>query len=802
MGNILRKIYLLFLFLFFYSYINANIIQQSGQPSASGRIINIQGEPVFPSTVSVKGTSIGTFTNENGEYILMNIPIGNQIISISGLGIKIKNIPIKVTAGKILNMGNIEIENSIILNEVAVVGKTEGRKQQEQAYAIDVVDLKQIYNTAVPFSKILNNISSIRIREDGGVGSDYNFSLNGFSGNQVKFFLDGIPLDNFGSSFNLSNIPVNMAERVEVYKGVLPVSLGADALGGAVNIISRKDANYLDASYSVGSFNTHKLALNGAYTNIQTGFTARANIFYNYSDNNYKVFAPIVDLITGNTLENRWVKRFHDNYKSGGIKFETGITNKNYADYLLFGLIYSKNNKDIQTGATMDAVYGGIETQSESLIPSVRYKKDHLFLDGLSVSLYGSYNIVNSFNQDTLARRYNWLGEWIPNPTIGEKKCPTDSEIKNREWLTTTNLNYVINDYQSITFNNVFSSIKRKIYDKLDPENESNKIPQRLTKNVMGLGWQLKYNRLDINVFGKMFTSKSSTYKLLDQFTEKERLEKIEENNSYFGYGISAAYFVLPKLQIKSSYEKAYRLPESTEMFGDGLVQQRNPNLKPESSDNINLGAMYELNLKEHTLLFESNLIYRNTKDFILKGINVTSDPTSGYENLGKVLTKGLEGSVKYRWKNIIHAGMSLTFQDIKDNQKYEKNSDSYVGEGITENIRYNNRLPNIPYFFGNADLGVTFRDIGLKSSELTLDYSLNYMYQYYLSFPGLGAKATKSIIPEQLSHDISLGYTLEKGKYNIMLECTNFTDRKLYDNYRLQKPGRAFNVKLRYFLR
>ena len=47
-----------------------------------------------------------------------------------------------------------------------------------------------------------------------------------------------------------------MAERVEVYKGVLPVNLGADALGGAVNIVSRRDANYLDATYSFGSFNT------------------------------------------------------------------------------------------------------------------------------------------------------------------------------------------------------------------------------------------------------------------------------------------------------------------------------------------------------------------------------------------------------------------------------------------------------------------------------------------------------------------------------------------------------------------
>lgn len=51
----------------------------------------------------------------------------------------------------------------------------------------------------------------------------------------------------------------------------------------------------------------------------------------------------------------------------------------------------------------MDAVYGGVKMKSESVIPSIRYKKDDLFLDGLSLSLYGTYNSVNTFNVDTIA---------------------------------------------------------------------------------------------------------------------------------------------------------------------------------------------------------------------------------------------------------------------------------------------------------------------------------------------------------------------------------------------------------------
>jgi len=774
---------------------------QDNKGTIKGRILDLDKNPLYPVAVFIHGTTIGDYTDEKGFYKLENCPVGDQTIVISGIGVKTTRQQVQVLTNKEVIVADIIVDDTVELNEVVINGKSEARRQQEQAYAITVLDIKKAYATTAPLNKLMNNISSVRIREDGGVGSNYNFSLNGFSGNQVKFFLDGIPMDNFGSSFNLSNISVNMAERVEVYKGVLPVGLGSDALGGAVNIISRKDANFLDASYSVGSFNTHRISLNGAYTDINSGFTVRANAFYNYSDNNYKVYAPVIDLKTNKKIDDRWVKRFHDDYEAGGLKMETGLTNKSYADYLLAGIIISKNDKDVQTGATMDAVYGGVKAKSESLIPSLRYKKEDLFVEGLSFSAYGAYSHVNTFNIDTVSRIYNWLGEWIPASGKGEKSY-TDSKIRNREWMVNANVSYMINYHQSITLNHVYSNMNRKIHDKVDPGNESNKIPQQLTKNITGLGYQINYDRWSTHLFVKRYRTNSSTYKRLDEFTGTARLEKIEESKINMGYGGAFTYFVLPKLQTKVSYEQAYRLPESNEMFGDGLIQQRNPDLKPESSHNVNIGATFEQKIYKHTFFLEGNFIYRNTKDFILKAVSLTSNPTTGYENIGKVLTRGVEAGMKYHWNNIIHAGVNFTYQYITDNQEFEENNNSYVGEGITENITYKERLPNIPYLFGNGELGFRLPDIGMKNTELSLDYSLDYVKKYYLSFPGLGASGSKKMIPQQISHDLALGYTMDSGKYSVVLECTNFTNEKLYDNYRLQKPGRAFNVKFRYFFK
>ena len=51
------------------------------------------------------------------------------------------------------------------------------------------------------------------------------------SGKAVKFFIDGVPLEMLGKGVDLSTLPVNMADRVEIYKGVVPVHLSTDAMG-------------------------------------------------------------------------------------------------------------------------------------------------------------------------------------------------------------------------------------------------------------------------------------------------------------------------------------------------------------------------------------------------------------------------------------------------------------------------------------------------------------------------------------------------------------------------------------------
>ena len=113
-------------------------------------------------------------------------------------------------------------------------------------------------------------------------------------------------------------------------------------------------------------------------------------------------------------------------------------------------------------------------------------------------------------------------------------------------------------------------------------------------------------------------------------------------------------------------------------------------------------------------------------------------------------------------------------------------------------NLGYGDRMPNIPYFFADGDITFTWHDCIAKGNMLTLTYDNQYLHHFYYYSSRIGTNRDDYMVPNQFSHNLSLSYTIKGGKYNISVECRNFTNEKLYDNFSLQKVGRAFYGKLR----
>ena len=681
-----------------------------------------------------------------------------------------------------------------LIDSVVVHGRTKVQEINRQAYNVTALDAKSLHNTTLDLSHALDRVSGVRVRETGGVGSNINFSLNGFSGNHVRFFLDGVPIDNMGTSFQINNIPINFADRVEVYKGVVPIWLGSDALGGAVNIISsRNTGNYVDVSYSYGSFNTHRTAINAGATN-KKGFTLQLSAFQNYSDNNYWVTLDEASDASGQYFRNQRLRRFHDQYHNETFVAKAGVVNKPYADRLLLGMTVGQNYKEMQTGARMASVFGNWHRRGNLLMPSLTYQKEDLLLEGLDVTLNANYKFGEEKSIDTVALRYYWIGEPTETGRGGGERDGGLYRYRNNNGLATATINYKIAENQAITLNNVFNTFDRKGRNELNPDQEQSRVPKKTNKNVLGAGYIYDLaDRWNISVFGKYYHQTAVTDTLgTDPGTNQEYYREARKNHDFFGYGMAASYFLGPQLQLKASYEKSIRLPESDELYGDVENLEGNYRLKPESSHNANLGLAYMFSLHDaHHFSISGSAIYRYSTDYIYRILNKNQ---SKYvpSNLDGVSNIGGDVEVRYSFRDLLVAGANFTYQNVRNEQKYEPGYTSISPV-------YQDRMPNLPYAFGNADASLFIKELGGKGNRLSVGYNLLYVHQFYLYWPSRGGD--KKFVPQQLAHDANITYTMQNGRYNIALECKNLTDALLYDNFSLQKPSRGFYVKLRYFL-
>ena len=235
---------------------------------------------------------------------------------------------------------------------------------------------------------------------------------------------------------------------------------------------------------------------------------------------------------------------------------------------------------------------------------------------------------------------------------------------------------------------------------------------------------------------------------------------------------------------------KSVIVPENYELFGDGLLLLPNMSLQPERSHNVNFDVLYTHRRGDkHLVNVEGGFIYRRPENMIrLVAVGVLSE----YQNLNSAQVMGVEGAIRYSYDRRFNLELNATYQDMRNNNK---TINSYADP------LYMDRVPNIPYLFGNAILGFTSPELGESNLQIGFNWATMYVEKFFLNWPSQGSRDSKFQIPRQLSHDASVTLSSISGRYNVSFSCLNLADSKLYDNFKVQKPGRSFNVKLRFYL-
>lgn len=760
-----------------------------------GVVTDSEGRPLPYTTIFVDGTSRGTTADSEGRYRLV-LEKGETDIVVQMLGYATERLSLNVAEGS-NNLDVVLSTEATGIEEVVVSASGVGHMRRS-AFTAVAVDTKALQNSTKNIADALTRVPGVKLRESGGVGSEMSLMVDGFSGKHVKVFIDGVPQEGVGGAFSLNNIPAGYAERIEVYRGVVPVGFGADALGGVVNIVTNKSRRkwYADASYSFGSFNTHRSMVNAGQT-LENGFMWEINAFQNYSDNNYKVDVPVEDFATGRIDRDNIVRveRFHDTYHNESVAAKVGVVGKSWADRLIFTMKYANMYKEIQSGVRQEIVYGDKLRRGYSLMPSLEYQKRNLFTEGLDLMVTANYNNNVTYNIDTAQYKYNWLGDTQRLNSPGEQSYQhTRSNSDN--WNATATLTYRMGRAHTFTLNHVFNAFIRHNASLLAREEQGDAIDKQTMKNITGAQYRLMPSkRWNVTLFAKYYALDVAGPIATD--SNQSNFVRTTRHEDALGYGAAATYFILPSLQTKLSYEKAYRLPTIEEMFGDEDLEQGDIAIRPENSDNINVNLSYSDSYgvdDKHSLYFDAGFMWRDTRDYIQRNIVDISGGKSAatYINYGRVRTWGVTLSARYSFATWLSVGGNISYMDVRDNMKIA------IGTTSMPNLGYGDRMPNIPYLFADSDITFTWNDCISEGDALSLTYDNQYLHNFYYYSSRIGTNKSDYMVPTQFSHNLSLSYSLKQGKYSISVECRNFTNEALYDNFSLQKAGRAFYAKFR----
>ncbi|MTI22871.1 TonB-dependent receptor [Fulvivirga sp. RKSG066] len=763
--------------------------------SISGRVSTTDGG-VIPGAYVQLNSDLATVADEKGRYAFNKLTKGDFVITASFIGYQPLKKSVSINSGQSLVV-NLSLDESVTqLNEVTVTGQSESMAIKEGIASVSLVEAKPFYNRSINAPDLLNTLSGVQVRQSGGVGNSTEISIQGLSGRQVKLFVDGIPMDfllpveELGIGASLSMFPVNLMERMEVYKGAVPVALGADALGGAINIITRKDfQDYLEISTEHSSFNTWRSTLSTRKF-FDSGFTVGLSAFYMASDNNYM----LDDVKTINEFgnpESISTPKFHDRFRSYMVKGEAGVVNKPWADQLLVSFSHGDLYDEIQHNFEMRQPYGQALNLATTYNTSLQYEKYDI-ADKLDLNFYLGYNRIATSFIDTTRNIYDWRGEIIGQKTYGGEITTSQNNLNldGENLVGRLNVNYKITPTTSLIFNGVASHFTRVGSDPVAAEfygEDYFQNPVYVDKLVAGVGLEKEFlaGKIVSHTAVKAYQFNSEGF-----IIENSESTTIKQDQFQPGFSQSFKWKANKYLLTKASYEYATRMPDRIETLGDfSAAINANPGLVPETSHNVNLGGLY----KRKVWSIEVNSFLRRVSDIII--LQAVPPPVlSKYENLLEASITGIESEVQYKPWHWLTVRANATYQDLR-------NRSNKINSGVSSDRYYGARLPNRPHLFGNGELQFSKSNVLKRGDQFQVWWSVAYVKEFFRYWEIDGRKEDKLTVPDQWLHNAGIAYTGWNERATLSLESQNILDANAYDNFRVQKPGRSWHVKLRLFL-
>ncbi|MEL6656212.1 MAG: TonB-dependent receptor [Bacteroidota bacterium] len=207
----------------------------------SGNVSEQSGEPMGAATIALEGSTLGTITDENGNYTIGDIPPGTYTVKATFLGYLSVSEEITLKEGQSLERNFSLREDALNLEGVVVSGTRYEQDRINNPVVVSLIDDKLFNATqSIAISEGINYQPGVRVETNCQNCGFTQVRLNGLEGAYSQILVNSRAVFSaLNSVYGLDQIPTNIVERVEVVRSGGSALYGSNAIGGTINIITK-----------------------------------------------------------------------------------------------------------------------------------------------------------------------------------------------------------------------------------------------------------------------------------------------------------------------------------------------------------------------------------------------------------------------------------------------------------------------------------------------------------------------------------------------------------------------------------
>ncbi len=551
-----------------------------------------------------------------------------------------------LSAGLLFVSASVRAENEPPIAEIEVTAeRMSPAEQRAPTTFLSEIDVEARDRALDTTADALAEAPGVQVQRFGGLGAFSTISIRGSSANQVPVYLDGVPLSQaLDQTVDLSNLPLDSLERIEVYRGTVPVGFGGGGIGGVVNLVTKPPSAEPETELSVGygSFTTRKVV--ASHTQRLGDLDVLGHVTYLGSQGNFTYFDD--NGTPENPTDDGEVTRINNAFNSVG------------------GLL--RVSRDLGDGLRADAtqeffyneqgVPGPASTQFAT--PSLEELRSLTYLRLSQTALAGGPVDVAG----TLYGIYNLQRFDDPQGDFGFRSATRDQTALVGANNTGT---WFAAWQQAVSW---FGELS---YEQFFPFNSFAEPPDGPDQTRLRLTLAAQD---EIPLFSdRVVTVPSLRYEhLLDDFSDVDLANQPDtapstSNTDLWTPAIGSAVRVTDWLSLRANFGRFQRAPSFAELFGNTGTTLGNANLKPETGINRDAGfvaaapALPWLERAAVTFAY----FYNDYDDLIT--FTAVSPKQFRAINIGKARVQGAELSLSLAALEHFSLELNYTHQDSKD---------------------------------------------------------------------------------------------------------------------------------------